>query len=512
MGLIADWQARRAAGAHAREAMDAAVQWRSQAEHLQESMRDLETQIVDEGWARLTTRLEQDFTRAGLDDLIEISGAMYLSHPLIHRAVNVRGFYVFAQGMSIQARERTAQEKYVAPFVDEMGNQAALFSHQARLLTDIDQQCDGNTFFALFTRPQDGMVRVRTVPTNEIREIITNPDDITDVWFYRRVWCVREWRIEQGRVIERRGEALYPDFRYQPSFRPTTAGDIPIHWDAPIIHQRTGGRKNMLFGVPETYAALDWARAYRKFLEDWHTIVASLARFAWRVSVRGTKVRRTKDRFQSTLSESEATDTNPARPAGSLFVGTENDRIEAIGKSGATTSADDARPSRLMVGAAMDLPDTILAGDAEVGNLATAKTLDRPTELSFLSRQTMWGDHASAILHYRYEQAIRYASARDEDPEINVSFPPILEHDPEATVRAIVLAATLDGKVEAGTIPREELVRLLMQAVGVTNVDDAIAQLADEEVDALARATTELARLLKERNDEQPTSIPPVAA
>jgi len=509
MGIIADWQTARRTRAHVREAMNEALQLRFQTEHLEESVRDLEAQLVDEGWARLTTRMEQDFTRGGLDDLIAISGAMYLSHPLIRRAVNVRGYYTFAQGMSIQSRNEAIQEQYVAPFLDERGNQASLFSHQARLLTDIDQQCDGNTFFAMFTNPQDGMVRVRSVPMSQIREIITSPDDDTEVWFYRRCWTVEEFKMELGRVVQRSGEALYPDYTYMPRHRPREAGGIPIYWEAPIIHQRTGGRKNMLFGVPETYAALDWARAYRKFLEDWHTIVAALARFAWRVSVRGSKVRRTRERFQSTLSETEATETNPAKPAGSVFVGTDGDRLDPIGKSGATTSAEDARPSRLMVGAAMDLPDTILAGDAEVGNLATAKTLDRPTELAFLSRQKMYGDHTSAILHYYYEQAIRYGRAKDEDPEINVSFPPILEHDPEATVRAIVLAATLDGKVEAGTIPREELVRLLMQAVGISNVDDAIQQLADEDVEALARATTELANLLKARG-EQETPIPPV--
>lgn len=497
MGLIDSLQGRRATRASVREAHEEAIRWKHQAQHIEESMRDLESQIRDEGWMRLTQRLEIEFTRAGLDDLMGISGAMYLSHPLIQRAVNVRGYYVFAQGMSIQARDEAAQERYVAPFIDEQGNQATLFSQQARLLTDVDQQCDGNTFMALFTDPVDGMVRIRDVPTGEVREIITNPDDRTDVWFYRRRWSEERFDMGLGRVTTAENEALYPDYRYKPKAKPSTAGGIEIKWDSPVIHQRTGGRKKMLYGLPETYAALDWARAYQKFLQDWHTIVASLARFAWRVSVKGSKVRRTKDRFQSTLT-SETSEENPTGPAGGLFVGTEEQRIDPIAKSGATTSAEDGRPSRLMVGAAMDLPDTILAGDADVGNLATAKTLDRPTELAFLSRQTMWGDHTSAILHYRHEQAIIYGGARDEDPGINVSFPPILEHDVDQTVNAIIAAATLDGKIEAGTIPRETLVRLLMQAIGVENVDDEIKKLDDVEQTQLARAAESLVNLLKE--------------
>ena len=146
----------------------------------------------------------------------------------------------------------------------------------------------------------------------------------------------------------------------------------------------------MSFGVPGTYAALDWARAYRKFLEDWHTIVSSLARFAWRASTKSSKVEGLRSKMSTGITADSAEETNPSVPAGSIWVGTADDQLTPMPKTGTNTSADDARPSRLMVGAAMDLPDTILSGDADVGNLATAKTLDRPTELAMRSRQAMW--------------------------------------------------------------------------------------------------------------------------
>lgn len=476
---------------------------KTQNQHLEESMREMELALSDEGWRRLTSRLDADFTRDGLDQLIDISGAMYLSHPLIQRAVNVRSYYTWGQGVTIRSQDEKIQETIIDPFLQEKGNQASLFSHMARILTDVDQQCDGNTLFALFTDPKDGTVRVRDLPAKEIREIIVSPDDSTEIWFYRRSWNNKRYDIGTGRMNVEQREALYPDFRYNPPRKPKASGGIEIRWDTPVIHQKTGGRKNMLFGVPETYAALDWARAYRKFLEDWHTIVASLAKFAWKATVKGSKVKNAKTKFGSTITEESAYETNKPPPAGAVFIGSGADDFQPIPKTGATTSADDGRPSRLMIGAAMDLPDTILSGDADVGNHATAKTLDRPTELMITGRQAMWVDHHSSIMDHLIESKIRAGQMTDEDPQIDISFPPILEHDVESTVRSVISAATLDGKMEAGTLPRDRLVRLLMQAIGIEDVEAAMQDLDDSEGDALAQAADRLAKALAPKKPEE---------
>jgi hypothetical protein len=57
-----------------------------------------------------------------------------------------------------------------------------------------------------------------------------------------------------------------------------------------------------------------------------------------------------------------------------------------------------------MVAAATGMPEFFF-GDANVGNHATAKTLDRPTELKFLDRQTLWADIHQDILQYVIDQS-----------------------------------------------------------------------------------------------------------
>lgn len=483
--------------------------WQNQ--HLAESMATLERQMVDDGWRRLTTQLDREFTRDGLDDLMRISRAMYLSHPLIQRAVNVRAYYTWAQGVHVTAEDDHVQALVVEPMMEDHGNKKEIFGHQARILTDVDQSVDGNVALALWTTAK-GDVSIRTVPAEEVREVISDPDDRCAIWFYRRCWVEDRFDLKTGYSVPTPREVFYPDWRYAltATSKPKSIGGIEVQWDAPIIHQCTGGLKNMSFGIPETYAALDWARAYQKFLEDWHTIVASLARFAWRMTTKGSKIQRAKTRLGSTITPDEPVETNRAPGAGGVFVGGESDSMTPIAKSGATTSADDARPSRLMIAAAMDLPDTILSGDADQGNLATAKTLDRPTELAIRSRQSMWADLYRDIFAYAIEVKQKAGQLGGvEDLGVTVSFPEVIQHDTESMVNAIVAAATLSGSIDAGTIPGEQLSRMLLQALGVEDIDAVLEDLDDEAAhaqiddlppearEALVEAVAQLTALVK---------------
>lgn len=479
---------------------------RWQVTHLEENLRALEDQMVDNEWRRIGAQLEREFTRSGLDDLMSLSRSMYLSNPLIQRAVNVRTYYTWGQGVEIDAHE-TIMDNVITPMLEDTSNQIAYFSHQARLLTDVDQEVDGNVFQVLFVGDP---IKVRSIPADEIRAIHCNPDDRDEVWFYVRTWTQDAFDRVSGRVDRTVQTVLYPDVEYYlatmaaPNLRPDRIGDHEVMWSAPVIHQRTGGLKSMKFGVPSTYAAIDWARAYKKFLEDWHTIVSSLARFAWKASTKGTKVDRVRKRLggEDALDElgESSVRSRGGLPAGSAWVGVSGDDLTPINKSGATTSADDAKASRLMVASAMDLPDTILSGDADQGTLATAKSLDRPTELAMASRQRMWSDHDQRIFNFGIriaEYEGRLGNVPDNERRVSVTFPPILEHDITESIGAIVAAATLEGKAEAGTMPRELLSRTLMQTLGVDDVEQALKDLGDDDradlqhaVDALRSALT----------------------
>lgn len=478
-------------------------------ELMQERMAELEFALEDQGWERLSSESNCEFTRDALRRIMNLSRMAFLKNPLINRAVTLQAFYVWGQGINIQAKDDEVNA-VVQAFLDDPANLTEFTGHQSRIMKEIDLQTLGNIFFVFFTDQQEN-VKLRTIPADEVVDIICNPEDAKERWYYRRSWKVRAL---DGSLEER--EAYYPDWRYEPPLRTATFNGKEIRWESPVYHMKVGGMSDMRFGVPETYAALDWSTAYKNFLEDWATIVRSLSRFAWKMTAPGgqSKVAEAKARLQSTLGLAGGAETNPAPIAGSTFIASGGADMQPIKTSGATVAAEDGRRLLLMVAAATGLPETFF-GDASVGTLATAKSLDRPTELKMQARQTLWKDALVDIIEYA---VFKKMPMKDDDErwQIDVNFPPILEHDVTESVGAIVSAATLNGNPPLGTVPMELLVKMLLNALGVDDVDeivdsmDALPQVPDpnteppapqEQQQAMERyfkAQDELKRMIQE--------------
>ena len=473
---------------------------------LQERLAELELALEDEGWRRLAVDGEREFTRDGLRSIIQLSRLMYLKNPLIQRAVEVRSYYVWGQGVQITARDPDVQD-VIDRFLDDKGNRRVLFRHQARTEAERDLEVDGNLFFALFTSKLTGRVQVRTILVDEIFDIITNPEDRAEPWFYERHWT--ETTVDPATGAKRTADriALYPDVDYRPDNKPESFGNLQVRWDSPVYHVRVGGLGGMRFGVPETYAALDWARAHKSFLEDWASLVRSLSRFAWRMTTPKGKTGAAKTKIGTTVSTSSG-ETNPPGTAGGVAITDPNVDLTPIPKTGATTSADDGRQLRLMVASAMHLPDSILSNDPQQGALATAKTLDRPTELAISDRQELWADIIRDLCAYALIAAARAPGSKlkgatvtvdeedgsetvelggDRDSTVDVTFPEILESDIRERIGAVISAATLDGKTTAGTIDNETLIRLLLAALGVNDdIEELIARAVEEKEERMA--------------------------
>lgn len=483
-------------------------------ELLTERLVELEMEL-DGGWQQISGDTAFEFSRQGLKQIIALARIMAIKNPLIARAVAVQAFYTWARPPQITADDETVNE-VVQRFFDDRGNRRAFWGERVRFENDAALANTGNVFFVLFPNVKTGHVRIRTIPVDEIADIICNPQDRTEPWFYRREWTAQAFG-PNGTTVNTPMKALYPDMRYQPRMQPQSWGNLEIKWESPIYHVKSGGVAGMRFGVPETYASLSWARAYKSFLEDWASLVKSLSRFAWRLTTKNSKVQAAKTRLNSTLSGSTR-ESNPPSTTGAAFVGDENVNMEAIPKTGATTSATDGKQLRLMVASGMNIPDTILSGDVDQGNLATSKTLDRPTELAFLFRQGMWREVIEDLVEFVIVASINATRGRlkgsatfDEDgmltialsggadPTVKVTFPPILEEDPKGKIDAIVSAITLDGKTPAGLIPERFAAEQLLTALGADHIDDLLDEIeANADKAAAAGITDAVVEALQE--------------
>lgn len=453
-------------------------------ELLKESLADLELSLDDAGWRKMALG-DREFSREGLSKICDLSRVMFLKNPLINRAVTLTAIYCFAQGVTIKAQDEQADAR-LQEFLTDPGNTKTFSGHQARTMLECDLEVEGNLFFALFG-DSSGRVLVRTIRTAEIADIVTDPEDSSRAIFYRRAWTPAADPLTGAPGQPR--EAYYPDVDYiaEASDRPPAINSKPVMWDSPVYHVRVGGLSDMRFGVPETYQALDWARAYREFLGDWAAIVKALSRFAMRLTTTKGKagVDAAKAKLNTTVGSGATfsrAETNPAPVAGSTFISDQGVTLEPIKTSGATISAEDGRRLLLMVCAAMGFPETFF-GDVNTGNLATAESLDRPTELKFRDRQELWKETYRRIGRYVIEHNRRAPGSElarsTGDAAIDVTFPPILQRDVAATVNAWASAATLNGHPDASLLPREEIARGLLTALGVEDVEAAISELPD---------------------------------
>ncbi len=497
-------------------------------EFLQESVAALEAELVllsdDAGWIRMLGAAGDEFSKAGIDKISALSRLMYLKNPLINRGIEVKKDYVLSQGLTISARQAEINA-VVQRFMDDMRNRAELTSHQALQQKEVERQTDGNIFLLLFTNQHTGRVRVRSVRLPEIQDIICNPEDSKEPWYYCRSW---QQRSLNGTLETQ--QAYYPDWRYRPASRPAAVNGIAVKWDAPCYHIRSGGFSDWRWGISDVYSALDWAKAYKSFLEDWATITRALARFAFKVKTAGGMrgVAATKSRLNTTLGTGSGQgERNPPPAAGSTWIENDSVDMQPIKTAGATTSMEDGRRILLMVAAAVGLPETFF-GDSSAGSLATARSLDRPTELMMLSIQKSWIAVLTDLLSYVLYWSVKAPRGPlagfadidldDEDeevltwrddpetgepynPTVNIDFPPVVEIDPLANVQAIATSAPF--------VPDERLVaRLILNALSVPNADevldamfDAQAQLDGEVAESAATLRDGLAQLVEVLRD-----------
>lgn len=479
-------------------------------EVLTESLVDAQLALEDRGWERIGTVTGLDeFDKAYLQKAARQCRASTVINPLIGRAVNLRVAYVWGQGVSIAARDNgddagTNQQPVndvVQAFLDDPSNQAAFTSGQAREELERALATDGNVFLALVTAPLSGRVQVRSIPFGEVDDIILNPEDRDDAWFVKRTYTTSTVAPSSTGVqsTTRTVTVYHPTVGYRPRMRPKTFDNHEIRWDQPVLHVCVNRLDGWKFGIGDMYPAVQWGRMYAEFLIDWAKLMRALAKVAWAATA---KNQRGAAQVRSRLG---AADTD----AGATVVTGEGQKFEAVSKSGATIDADSGRPLAAMVASATDLPVTMLLSDPGVtGARATAETLDKPLELLMMMRQRLWGDAIRAVLDHVIDAAVRAPRGRlrgtvttdpvtgvdtvellgGQDRTIDITFPPLDQQDPVQRVEAIVKAD------QTQKLPPQLVARLLMEALGVDDLDELLAGMLDDNGDWVDPSTMAAAR------------------
>lgn len=476
----------------ARNFMEAARNDLAMLAEIKETITDLQLDMEDAGYVLMVARGKQEFSRQGLSLIIEACRLFFLKNPLVRRGVRISSYYVFGRGFDVRSDDPTTNEILQAFFTDprnacELGDAALMESNNAI-------QTDGNLFYCMFPNETDGSVQVRTIEALEIVEIVTDPDDASVPWLYKRQWMQQQFNMSTG-ILNPTGEAAwYPALGYDPELKPDTIGGHKVNWKNPILHHKEGGQKKWRFGVPRVYPALDWANAYNKLLRDYCKKAENLARFGWKATTKGGQKSATqiKDATNSTYAVGGQRERNPAPQTGAMAIMGAGVDLAALRTSGANSDPEEGRRVAHMIYNCFDLPETFF-GDVSVGTLATATSLDRPTELAFRSQQEAWEDIFTRMARYvlnvmkKAPGGSKFREAKKDPQTVNVtvSFPAVVDQDMDKAVTSIVRAFT-GGNTKgtcAGLVDPKTAMGMLLNLLGVDNAQELSDQMYGEGYD-----------------------------
>lgn len=467
---------------------------------LHESMADLALALEDRGWQQITLDSDRELSRSGIQKMAALCRVMAAVNPLIGRGLRIRCSYVFGQGVQIAARaaesDDTGQDvnAVVQAFLDDPKTQSALLSAQAREERERACGTDGNQFIACDTDPLTGQVRPRIIPPEQIQDLICNPEDVRETWFVKRTWTTPLINLDSGQAESITRTVFHPVLGYRPGAgaRRSAIGGSQVMWDQPVLHAAVNRPEGSRWGIPDAYAAIAWARAYKAFLEDWATLVKALSRLAWRATAPGSKAAQMRQRLAQAPSRDPL--TGNSNDVGGIALMQPGTTLEAIPKAGATIDSESGKPLAAMVAAALDVPVTMLLGDpGTTGARAVAETLDRPMQLAFESRRALWADWLGAIIDHVIDAAVRAPRgplkgtiraeadrevvdlAEDTKRTVDITWPSLDDVDPATVVKSIVEADS------TGKLPPLIVVRLLLEALGVGDIDEILNELTDDQ-------------------------------
>lgn len=464
------------------EAEERAARVEHTLEVVQEHMGRLELALDNEGWNSLLANGETEFSREGLRKAAGIARVMAVANPLIKRGLGVRCGYIFGEGFKIKSENEKVDE-VIQRMVMDPGNQRAVFGETATEENERTLGTDGNLTFAFFPNPRTGHVKIRTVSFDEITDVICNPDDKDDPWFYLREYDQTEVTSAGVQRIARVKE-YHPSLTYRPARRVRNINNVKVHWESPFLHIKVNALDGWKFGIGDAYAALPWARTYRDFLADWAVLVKALSQFAFKIS--GGSAGKADQ-----LRQAIARATKDGVPVGSTATLDAGTQMEAIPKTGATIDSESGKPIAAMVAAALGIPVTVLLGDpGQTGARAVAETLDTPTVNEMQRRRRVWdyafrqmslyavrwavmapqGTLSGTVTRDTWSDEEVIALRGKAETTIDIMWPSLADTSTAAAIQAIVNADA------TGKMPPLVTLRLMLEALKVPNVDELLKE------------------------------------
>jgi hypothetical protein len=365
----------------------------------------------------------------------------------------------------------------------------------------------GNRFVSFYASEMDGEVTAGLIQPAEVTAIITNPEDSSEPWFYKRQWTP---------TGQNQKTLFYAD--WQTFFRDDLEDDLEKRWEkvklahADIddkseradqvngLQEQLGGEvlpgtgvcllhiphnikdEASLWGWPILTCAQYYLGAHKKFTEDRLTVAAAKAMFVRRYQHSGgsRQQRSLIDDVASNLSRTQLTDTNPPAGAGSSeFL---NKAIDASDLP-MSTGASDAKTDNEMFAWVALLGTGLFPTSAglDTARWATALEMDKAQSMLFTGYQTFWSAQWRKMVKIvlSFQEWAGQGAYEDKSAEVSTDTFSLADFPAVAKTIGLLVKDAITPMIDNGTIPAEAgreieatLLRINLQALGVSNAQE----------------------------------------
>ena len=342
-------------------------------------MADTLLRIEDEGWSVIGLG-EADVDAFTLENLHALSVKLVEktdANPLLKRGLGLRTSYVFGRGLEFTNISSTR----VQNLIDDVNNQAALFSYDACVMNERSNFTSGQ-FFIL---GDVASKRLQRISFAEITAWVTDPDDSDSLRFVRRSWS--SMGLDGKATVK---HVWYPVDTYTGNVNVGAIQGQPVDLSKVMIPFIVNRRIGTVWGIPDSFAAYPWAHAYNEYLKDGSRILKSLAMFAWQL--------KSKTRGGATTA---AASIAVPQAAGSMAITGADMELASLPRTSNSVDLGNGRPLAAMVASALEVSVVTLMSDPGTsGAYGVAETLDVPTLKAMQSRQQSWEAYFKRVFRF----------------------------------------------------------------------------------------------------------------
>ena len=446
----------------------------------------LDLAVDNVGWEQLGGAGAGMMTGSARKDIVKRSRLAAVYDPLSVRTLQIWRIFTNGRGISVKAEDETAQTA-----LDEFWNaprNRSVFSIEG-INENVDtRNQDGELIFAVFTGDKYGGTTVRRLDSTEITGVVTSPDDGKMTLGYTREYTAKD---------NKQRKLFYWDMFVPDEIKGEAQSGIPKDFEEQenVVVHFSKANSRWPRGNPLLTPALDWSKAFRKFMAARHAIQLAMAEFVKKHDVKGgiQAVAAALNYSSSGLSKGgSGTENNPPGSPGGWWVQGEGSELTTIKQeTGAKSAQTDGDMLLLMMGVGVGLAPHYYGSGQAAGNLSVATVMELPMLKQFQAEQEIFRSIYTDLVKYEFEQVGISEGNRD----VEVIFPEIVIKDVPALMQALVHGVSVAPRLGGS----DEITMLVLSMLGVQDPAAVIEQLGEEPAGGQpgGDATEEAVRLAK---------------